>query len=52
MRPMDDTPIDSLLSELEAADPADAPQVADSVADALSERLEADTGEDDPASEA
>lgn len=43
--------MDPLLSDLERADPADAPPIADAVADALSEALEADEGED-PAPEA
>jgi hypothetical protein len=45
---MDDTPIDRSLSDLESADPADAPPIADSIADSLSDALEADEGDDAP----
>lgn len=51
MAPMDHTPIDDLLSELEASDPADAPDIADAIAVALSEELEAEDG-DPPATPA
>jgi hypothetical protein len=37
---MDDTPVDSLLSDLEESDSADAPDVADAVADRLTQALE------------
>lgn len=37
---MDTTPIESMISELDAADPAEAPPLADAVADALTEELE------------
>jgi hypothetical protein len=40
MASMDDTPIEELVSELEAADPADAPEVADAVAAELARRLD------------
>lgn len=46
MQPMDDTPIDELLSELEAADPAEAPPIADRLTDALSAQLEEEDGDD------
>jgi hypothetical protein len=42
---MDDTRIDQLLTELESADPANAPDIADEVASSLSDELEADDGE-------
>jgi hypothetical protein len=45
---MDDTPMDEMLSELEDGDPADAPDLADAIADRLAEDLE----EDAPAPEA
>lgn len=48
--PMDDTPIEELLASLEAADPAEAPELADEVAADLSALLESE--EDDPATEA
>jgi hypothetical protein len=47
---MDDTPIEDLLASLEAADPAEAPELADAVAADLSALLESE--EDDPATEA
>ena len=37
---MDDTPLDSLLSELASADPAEAPDLADKLSEALTEALE------------
>lgn len=40
---MDSTRIDSLLHELDAADPADAPDLAEAVARVLSRGLEAGT---------
>jgi hypothetical protein len=47
---MDHKPIDALLSELESADPADAPPLADRIAAQLSEDLESDSDDgDDPA---
>ena len=46
MPDMDHTPHDELLTELEAADPADAPEKADLIAAALSEQLEADDGDE------
>jgi hypothetical protein len=54
MQVMDDTPTDRMLTELEDADPADAPPLADAIADTLSDALEAadrDEG-DDSATEA
>jgi hypothetical protein len=39
---MDTTQVDQLLDDLDASDPADAPEVADRVGDELSEMLEAD----------
>jgi len=39
---MDDTPVDALISELESADPADAPGLADAVAETLAAALEPD----------
>lgn len=50
MTPMDDTPIEQTLASLEAADPADAPGLADTLAVELSALLESE--EDDPATEA
>jgi hypothetical protein len=47
---MDDTPIEETLASLEAADPADAPDIADAIAAELSTLLESE--EDDPATEA
>jgi hypothetical protein len=47
---MDDTPIEEDLVSLEAADPADAPDLADTVAAELSALLESE--EDDSATEA
>jgi hypothetical protein len=46
---MDDTPVDQILTELEAADAADAPDLADSIAEALAHDLDADPEETDPA---
>lgn len=46
MPSMDDTPLDDLLTELEAADPAEAPETADAIASTLSEQLEADDGDE------
>jgi len=43
---MDHTPLDDLLTGLEAADPADAPETADAIAAALSEQLEEDDGDE------
>jgi len=47
---MDDTPMDEKLAGLEEADPADAPDLADSIAADLSALLESE--EEDPATEA
>jgi hypothetical protein len=44
--------MDDLLTELESADPAKAPDLADSIAAALSEQLESDESEDQPAAPA
>ena len=41
---MDDTPVDDLASELEEADPAEAPEIADAIAAALGSEL--DEGDD------
>lgn len=49
---MDDTQLDQLVSELEAADPADAPEIADAAVAGLAEQLDALTREADPAPEA
>lgn len=49
MLPMDDTPIDSLISELESADPSDAPDIADAIATELSQTLDAIAEEAPPA---
>jgi hypothetical protein len=46
MESMDHTPLDDLLTGLEAADPADAPETADAIAAALSEQLEEDDGDE------
>ncbi|HEX9978106.1 MAG TPA: hypothetical protein VGB41_05685 [Acidimicrobiia bacterium] len=46
---MDDTPVDALISELESADPVDAPDLADAVSEALAKTLEATAGEPDAA---
>ena len=46
MESMDHTPPDDLLTGLEAADPADAPEMADAIAAALSEQLEDDDGDE------
>jgi hypothetical protein len=43
---MDDTPLDELLTELETADPAEAPEIADAIAADLSEMLETDDGDE------
>ncbi|MFQ5948369.1 MAG: hypothetical protein ACE5KX_05880 [Acidimicrobiia bacterium] len=45
---MDTTRIDDLLSELEEVDPADAPEVADTLAEELASSLDAPPPEDDP----
>ncbi len=45
---MDHTPIDDLLSKLETADPADAPDKADETAAALSHDLESHSPEGNP----
>jgi hypothetical protein len=37
---MDDTPLDSLISKLGSADPADAADIADALADELGRRLD------------
>lgn len=42
---MDDTPMDRMLSDLAAADPAEAPAIVDQLTDALSEELEAGEGD-------
>ncbi len=42
---MDDTPLDDLLTELEAKDPAESPDLADAIAATLSEQLEAEDGD-------
>jgi hypothetical protein len=49
---MDDTPLHSLVSDLADADPADAADIADSVADELSRRLDDLTEEEAAAPEA
>lgn len=41
---MDHTPIDQLLSDLDGADPAEAPPIADVVASRLSDELDTDAG--------
>jgi hypothetical protein len=54
MAPMDDTPtgttepesVDDLIRELEEADPAEAPDIADRIAATLTEELEATQGEE------
>lgn len=46
MAGMDHTPIDQLLADLESADPAEAPAIADEIAVALSDELEDDDGDD------
>lgn len=46
---MDDTPVDSTISELAAADAADAPDLADAVAESLSAALDGETEEEHPA---
>lgn len=46
MPAMDLTPIESLLSDLESADPAEAPDIADEIAERLSTDLEADEDDD------
>lgn len=45
---MDDTPIDSLVSDLASADPADAADIADAITEQLSRALE-DVPEEAPA---
>jgi hypothetical protein len=50
MTPMDDKPIEETLTSLEAADPAEAPDIADTIAAELSALLESE--EDDTATEA
>lgn len=52
MQPMDHTPIDDLLSDLEDADPAEAPPIADEIANALSDQLEEDDGDEDDGDDA
>jgi hypothetical protein len=52
MDAMDDTQLDQLVSELESADPADAPEVADTAVAELAKQLDALTREADPAPEA
>ena len=50
MRSMDHTPLDDLVSDLESADPADAPDLADAIAARLSAELEEEEeGKVDPA---
>lgn len=51
MLAMDHKPIDDLVTELEASDPADAPPVADAVAGRLAAELD-DEDEDDRAESA
>jgi len=46
MPDMDHKPLDKLLTELETADPAKAPEIADGIASELSETLEADDGDE------
>jgi hypothetical protein len=41
---MDHTPIDQLLFDLDGADPADAPSIADVLASRLSDELDTDAG--------
>jgi hypothetical protein len=43
---MDHKPLDELLTELETADPAEAPEIADAIAADLSEALETDDGDE------
>jgi hypothetical protein len=52
MDAMDDTQLDRLISELESADPADAPEAADAAVAELAKQLDALTREADPAPEA
>ncbi len=47
MRSMDDTHLTQMLAELEAADPANAAEIAERLAELLAERLE--LGEERPA---
>jgi hypothetical protein len=49
---MDDTQLDQTVSELESADPADAPDFADAAVAELAQQLDALTREADPAPEA
>jgi hypothetical protein len=43
---MDHKPLDEMLTELETADPAEAPEIADAIASDLSEKLETDDGDE------
>jgi hypothetical protein len=52
MAVMDDTQLDQLVSELESADPAEAPDAADAAVAELTDQLDALTREADPAPEA
>lgn len=45
---MDDTPVDSLLTALEEADPAEAAELADAVAERLGSALAAEDAGADP----
>jgi len=46
---MDDTPVDPMLTELEAVDAADAPDLADQIAESLASDLDGDPEEAPPA---
>ncbi len=46
---MDDTPADPMITELENADAADAPDLADAMAETLARELDADAEEAPPA---
>lgn len=46
MPAMDDTTLDQKLTDLESADPADAPDLADAIASTLSDLLEDGEGDD------
>ena len=52
MAPMDDTPLDRMITELESADPAEAPDAADAGAQELARRLDSGDEEAGAASEA
>ncbi|MCH7585270.1 MAG: hypothetical protein IH941_08930 [Acidobacteria bacterium] len=42
---MNHKPLDQLLTELETADPAEAPEIADAIASTLSDTLDTDDGD-------